>query len=67
MQEALLACAKVAEENDYKIYLVGGTVRDLILENKICDIDVIVEGDAVDLLNLLKNQCQLRLFKFSRI
>ena len=54
VQGALLACAKVAEENDYKIYLVGGIVRDLILENKICDIDVIVEGNAVDFAKLIE-------------
>lgn len=54
VQEVLLSCAKIAEENDFKIYLVGGVVRDLILENKICDIDVIVEGDAVRFVKILE-------------
>jgi len=36
---------KIAKENGYRVYLVGGIVRDFILSKKSLDIDIIVEGD----------------------
>ncbi|MDP8289735.1 MAG: CCA tRNA nucleotidyltransferase [Candidatus Susulua stagnicola] len=42
-----------------KVYLVGGVVRDLILNKSILDLDIVVEGDAISfakkLANLLKS------------
>jgi tRNA nucleotidyltransferase (CCA-adding enzyme) len=39
---------KAADRNE-KAYLVGGVVRDLLLDNDNYDIDLTVEGDAVEL------------------
>jgi tRNA nucleotidyltransferase (CCA-adding enzyme) len=36
------------------IYIVGGFVRDLILEHPSLDIDIVVEGDAIQLAKTLK-------------
>lgn len=33
----------------YRIYLVGGVVRDLILGREVFDLDIVVEGDAIAL------------------
>jgi len=41
--------AKLADECGYKIYIVGGTVRDIILGRNSGDIDIAVEGDAIRL------------------
>jgi tRNA nucleotidyltransferase (CCA-adding enzyme) len=30
------------------VYLVGGAVRDLLLEEQVCDIDIAVEGDGIE-------------------
>lgn len=38
------------------IYLVGGYVRDLILNRPSPDIDLVVEGDALELASLLKER-----------
>ena len=38
----------VAEKENVEIYLVGGFVRDLILERKSKDIDVLVIGNGID-------------------
>jgi tRNA nucleotidyltransferase/poly(A) polymerase len=46
--------SKIAAENNYKIYLVGGIVRDLLLGIKNLDIDITVEGDAIELARLLE-------------
>lgn len=36
----------LADKEDYKVYIVGGFVRDLILGVSNLDIDLVVEGDA---------------------
>ena len=33
---------------DIKAYIVGGAVRDLILQQKIYDVDLVVEGNAIE-------------------
>lgn len=37
---------RIAEAQQVPIYLVGGPVRDLLLQQPITDIDLVVEGDA---------------------
>lgn len=39
---------QLADQQSVAVYLVGGTVRDLILGRKHSDLDFVVEGDAVD-------------------
>ena len=38
-----------AEKQQQRLYLVGGVVRDLLLERVNLDIDMVVEGDAIKL------------------
>jgi tRNA nucleotidyltransferase (CCA-adding enzyme) len=38
-----------AAEAGYAIYFVGGLVRDLLLGHSIVDVDLVVEGDAIEL------------------
>lgn len=54
-------CSDTAFEQNCKIYLIGGVVRDLILNKKIFDIDVTVEGNAVEFCHKLaqKKYCQI--------
>ena len=58
---ALVLCSKTAFESEYKIFLIGGVVRDLILDRKIADIDVTVEGDALKFCHILadKKYCKI--------
>ena len=49
-------CSKIASENGFKLYLIGGMVRDLLLNKKSIDIDITVEGNAIELANILENQ-----------
>lgn len=44
-----------AFQHNLPIYLVGGFVRDLILERPGFDLDIVVEGDAITLANSLVN------------
>lgn len=49
----LKAVAEKALEQRLAIYIVGGFVRDLLLERPSIDFDVVVEGDAISLANAL--------------
>lgn len=44
----------IAYENNFKIYLVGGIVRDLLLGLKKLDIDITVEGNAIEFARILE-------------
>ena len=49
-KEQLEIIAQIRQLNSAdKVYLVGGAVRDLILDRKIYDLDFVVEGDGVEL------------------
>lgn len=52
-KNAINYSAKMAEQFGVNIFLIGGIVRDLIMNNKIKDIDISVEGDAIDFAQLL--------------
>ena len=39
----------LAEQQDMHLYLVGGAVRDLLLQRPNMDLDLVVEGDATRL------------------
>ncbi len=43
----LLSAGEIADELGYGAYLVGGSVRDLIMRIPSTDIDIVVEGDGI--------------------
>lgn len=49
-------CSKAASENGYKLYLIGGLVRDLLLNQPSLDIDITIEGDAIEFARLLEKE-----------
>jgi tRNA nucleotidyltransferase (CCA-adding enzyme) len=48
--------ASAAHEQHLPIYVVGGFVRDLLLERPSLDFDIVVEGDAISLAKILANR-----------
>jgi tRNA nucleotidyltransferase (CCA-adding enzyme) len=54
---ALLESISAAAEGQNKgLFLVGGIVRDLLLERPNLDIDLVVEGEAIELARALQHQ-----------
>ncbi|MCF7874549.1 MAG: hypothetical protein K9L87_03945 [Candidatus Omnitrophica bacterium] len=49
----LRVSSKIAQKSGYNIYLVGGVVRDLLLNRPVFDLDIAVEGDAILLVKRL--------------
>ena len=45
--ELLTKIGQIANKQGLKAYVVGGFVRDLLLEKANFDIDIMVEGDAI--------------------
>lgn len=52
----LKSVAKVAHEQKVALYIVGGFVRDLLLERPSLDFDLVVEGDAIALARALSRK-----------
>jgi tRNA nucleotidyltransferase (CCA-adding enzyme) len=64
--DLLKAVADIACEQRIAFYIVGGFVRDLILERPSQDFDLVVEGDAIALANRLKDRYGGRLITHTR-
>ncbi len=56
VQNLFKKCSKVADANNIPIFLIGGIVRDLIIGRKSFDIDITVQGNAIDFAHLLMVQ-----------
>ena len=57
------AISKIATAFGMKIYLIGGCVRDLLLDKNPRDIDIVVEGDVFSLSNTLQERTMCRIIK----
>lgn len=55
VKQVLNDIVKIAYKDNISIYLIGGIVRDLILNKPSKDIDIVVEGDAI---KLVTNICE---------
>lgn len=47
--------AKIAAQNNTKIYFVGGFVRDILLGLEVKDIDIVLEGDVIEFCRKLED------------
>ncbi len=54
--DLLMLCGRVAKDLGYSAYLVGGSVRDLILGETNLDIDIVIEGDGIAFARKLGTQ-----------
>ncbi|MCL2140113.1 MAG: hypothetical protein FWH42_00295 [Dehalococcoidia bacterium] len=51
--EIILFASHLAQEKQQRLYLAGGAVRDILMEQPFSDIDLALEGDAVSLAKTL--------------
>ncbi len=52
-KKILKVASQLAEDSGDKIYLVGGVVRDLLLNRLVLDLDIVVEKDAISFVERL--------------
>jgi len=55
-KDYFIKASEVAEEMNIQIYVVGGYVRDLILDRKLDDVDILVIGDGLEFANKLSKK-----------
>lgn len=56
LKAVFVQCSKIAAKNDFKLYLIGGMVRDLLLGNESLDVDITVEDDAIEFAHILEKE-----------
>ena len=66
MRRALETSVAVAERRSVGLYLVGGAVRDLLMNASHVDIDLVVEGDAIALAGAVGRKLRARVVKHPR-
>ncbi len=64
--KALIDAGKIADEEGFVIYVVGGFVRDLILGVENLDIDIVVEGDALKFAEIWAEKCHAQITKHEK-
>jgi tRNA nucleotidyltransferase (CCA-adding enzyme) len=64
--ELLNKIAEIATEHNTPLYIVGGFVRDLLLEYPSQDFDLVVEGDAISLAEAVQDQYGGRITSHNR-
>ncbi|MEA3485822.1 MAG: CBS domain-containing protein, partial [Candidatus Aerophobetes bacterium] len=57
---------EIAQQMDYKVFIVGGFVRDLLLGIDNLDIDLVVEGEGIAFANELAKKTGVKLLKKHR-
>lgn len=55
VKKALNLCSTAADEQNLPIFLIGGIVRDIIIDKKNFDVDITVQGNAVEFAQCLQN------------
>jgi tRNA nucleotidyltransferase (CCA-adding enzyme) len=58
--DLLMQASELAQRMGYPLYVVGGFVRDLLLDAPTLDMDLVVEGDAIKLARQLARRINAR-------
>ena len=64
--EFIRAAGEMAQRKGQSLYLVGGVVRDLLLGRPNLDLDLVFEGDAVELANGLADEYRAEIITHPR-
>ncbi|MDJ0625853.1 MAG: hypothetical protein QNJ31_05750 [Candidatus Caenarcaniphilales bacterium] len=57
----LFEISELAKQNNQKVYLVGGAVRDLLLNKNVCDFDLLCSHNAIELARFLEKSNYLEI------
>jgi tRNA nucleotidyltransferase (CCA-adding enzyme) len=64
--QILTQVGQVAAELHFNAYVVGGFVRDLLLKHENLDIDIVIEGDAIEFTRSFAKQFKARSRQFQK-
>ncbi len=57
---------RLADNYEFRVYAVGGFVRDLILNFKNLDVDIVVEGQAIKFAKILSKEFKAKLITYQK-
>ena len=66
IKDLICLAGNTADKNNMRAYLVGGFVRDLILEVDNLDLDIVVEGDGIKFAEKLSAHLGVKLIRHKR-
>jgi len=66
VKKVVMAGVGFAELNNYRIYIVGGAVRDYFMSIKPIDVDVVIEGNGLKIAELISAKFGLPLVRHER-
>ena len=61
IQSVIEQVSSFAESFGIDVFLIGGIVRDILLENKISDIDIAVQGNAIELAQYIQSKSDAKI------
>lgn len=59
-------CSKIASQSGFKLYLIGGIVRDMLLNKQSLDIDITIEGNAIEFAKILKKKIGVKILSIHK-
>lgn len=65
--EAFLKLSRIFKENNFKLYLVGGTVRDYFFHLPLTDLDVTTDATPDDIKKFFKGEANYRFENFGAV
>ena len=66
IKDLICLAGNTADKNNMRAYLVGGFVRDLILEVDNLDLDIVIEGDGIKFAEKLSAHLGVKLIRHKR-
>lgn len=64
--KVILKIADLASKHNFKIYLVGGYVRDLLLNRKVKDADFTIIGDSIEFAKIVAEKFKSKIVAYPR-
>ena len=64
--EILMKTGLIAKELNMTLYLVGGAVRDILIEEKPDELDLIIDGDLENFIKKLEEELEVKISKTSK-
>ena len=64
--EILMKTGLIAKELNMTLYLVGGAVRDILIEEKPDELDLIIDGDLENFIKKLEEKLEVKISKTSK-
>ena len=64
--EILINAGLIAEELNMTLYLVGGAVRDILIEEKPDELDLVIDGDLDKFIKRLEEELEVKISKTSK-